>query len=284
MWPKPSHGECHPAREVRSGRASRAPFGRALASAIAIALAAGLWAAASGGGSWVRRAEAQQDRPKISVPAETKAEAASRTRLQIEVGPSEAIARHSFLRIRGLPPAVALSGGHSIAPGAWAVPLNALPNLTIVLPVGQQAPAEVAISLVSIEGNVLAEAKTTLVVVQPPPRAGGPAPGNAAPRVVVVPKLSPEERERALGLHAKGLEQLEHGSVYAARKFFELAAEMGLPQSAVAAAGTYDPDELARLRVIGLQPDVEAARKWYERARELGAAEAGDRLRRLGSR
>jgi hypothetical protein len=242
-------------------------------------VAASLWAA-------VPLAEAQQrERPRISVPAETKAEPASRTRLQIEVGPPGAIAKHSFVRIRGLPPAVALSGGHSIAPGAWAVPLTALPNLTIILPVGQQGPTEVAISLVSIEGNVLAEAKTTLVVTQPAARAVKPALGaGTAPRVIVVPKLTPEQRERALGLHAKGLEELEHGSVYTARKFFELAAEIGLPQSAVAAAGTYDPEELAKLRVIGLQPDVAAARKWYERARELGAAEAADRLRRLGSR
>ena len=100
----------------------------------------------------------------------------------------------------------------------------------------------------------------------------------------MVPKLDPAERERALGLHAKGLEQLERGNLFSARKFFERAAEAGLAQGAVAAAGTYDPDELAKLKVVGLQPDVEAARKWYEKARELGAAEAGDRLRRLGSR
>jgi hypothetical protein len=232
----------------------------------------------------VPHAEAQQrERPRISVAAVTRVEAASRTRLKIEVGPPQAIPRHSFLRIRGLPPAVALSGGHAIAPGAWAVPLIALPNLTIILPVGQQGPTGVALSLVSIEGDVLAVAKTTLVVTQPAARVDNSATAGTA-RVVVVPKLTPEQREQALGLHAKGLEQLEHGSVYAARKFFELAAEMGLPQSAVAAAGTYDPAELAKLRVIGLQPDVEAARKWYERARDLGAEEAADRLRRLGSR
>jgi hypothetical protein len=282
MWPKPCHGGRYPAREVRPGRGAFASIGWARAFAIMLAFAAGLWVAVPG--SWVPPAESQQGRrPRISVPAVTKAEAATRTRLQIEVGPSEAIAKHSFLRIRGLPPAVALSGGHAIAPGAWAVPLVALPNLTIILPVGQQAPTEVAISLVSIDGDVLAEAKTTLVVTQPAARVGNSATAGTA-RVVIVPKLTPEQRERALALHAKGLEQLEHGSVYAARKFFELAAEIGLPQSAVAAAGTYDPDELAKLRVVGLQPDVAAARRWYERARELGAAEAADRLRRLGSR
>jgi TPR repeat protein len=49
----------------------------------------------------------------------------------------------------------------------------------------------------------------------------------------------------------------------------------------VAAGATYDPNELSRLGVLGLQPDVEAARKWYEKARQLGASEAEERLRRL---
>jgi TPR repeat protein len=96
--------------------------------------------------------------------------------------------------------------------------------------------------------------------------------------------LSSAERERAQGLHAKGVEQLERGNLVAARKFFERATEAGLAQSAVALAGTYDPDELATMKVIGLQPDIAVARKWYEKARELGAAEASERLRRLGAR
>jgi len=96
--------------------------------------------------------------------------------------------------------------------------------------------------------------------------------------------LPPAERERALGLHGKGIEQLERGNVVAARHFFERAAEVGLAQSAVALAATYDPDELAKFNVVGLEPDVDKARKWYEKARELGASEAAERLRRLGAR
>jgi TPR repeat protein len=98
------------------------------------------------------------------------------------------------------------------------------------------------------------------------------------------PPPSPAERERVLGLHAKGVDQLERGNIVAARKFFERAVEGGLAQSAVALAGTYDPDELAKLRIVGLQPNVEEARKWYEKARELGAFEVAGRLRRLGAR
>jgi hypothetical protein len=102
----------------------------------------------------------------------------------------------------------------------------------------------------------------------------------------VVPSLMPmppSEREHALGLHEKGIEQLERGDVFAARRLFEQATEGGLAQSAVALAATFDPDELAKLKVVGLVPDVEAARKWYEKARELGAIEASERLRHLGA-
>ena len=67
-----------------------------------------------------------------------KAQPASRTRLPIEISSPEAPAKNSFLRIRGLPTAASLSDGYSIAPGAWAVPLNVLANLNVILPVGVQ--------------------------------------------------------------------------------------------------------------------------------------------------
>jgi TPR repeat protein len=102
--------------------------------------------------------------------------------------------------------------------------------------------------------------------------------GTAAP-----PPPSPEQ-QKALGLHAKGQELLERGNIYPARMFFKRAAEAGLAQSALALAATYDPNELAKLKVVGLQPDVAAARHWYQKALELGAEEAKVRLRRLEDR
>jgi hypothetical protein len=225
-----------------------------------------------------------RQRVVIRVAPMMQAEPASKMPLTIQVGPREAIAANSFIRIRGLPPTVSLSEGHVIAPGSWAVPLSALPDLTIILPTGLQGQSDIAISLVSVEGTVLAEASTVLVVAAAPATLSArevPSPPAVAGMLRI---LDPADRERALGLHAKGQEQLERGNIYAARKFFERAAEIGLAESAVALADTYDPDELAKRSVVGIRPDVEAARKWYEKARELGAAEASDRLRRLGSR
>jgi len=39
---------------------------------------------------------------------------------------------------------------------------------------------------------------------------------------------------------------------------------------------------LGRMKVQGVKPDVGLARRWYERARQLGAAEAAEPLMRLG--
>lgn len=214
----------------------------------------------------------------------------------------------SFLRIRGLPPTVALSDGHSIAPGSWAVPIAALPNLKITLPAGAEGKSEISFTLVGTDGAVLAEATAMLVVAAPsasdsraqskgelPPasilRAGVPlqvpqekserAPASIPPEGQS--KLTPHERERALRLVARGDEQLTDGGVAQARLLYERAAEAGLAQGAMSLAATYDAVELNRLGVRGLQPDRAMAQRWYERARQLGAQEAEQRLRRLGA-
>ena len=82
------------------------------------------------------------------------------------------------------------------------------------------------------------------------------------------------KRERTLRLHVQGLQAIENGNVTAARRFFASAAHAGLCISAVALAQTYDPAHLAKLNDIKVQPDGEAAGKWYEKARDLCASEA----------
>ena len=107
-------------------------------------------------------------------------------------------------------------------------------------------------SVWSASTGVLAEAKTTHVATAAAAtRTGRPTASDAPSRPR--PQAHPAERERAQALHAKGLELLDRGNVYAARKFFERAAEIGMAQGAQwRRAGTYDPDELAKLRVVGL--------------------------------
>lgn len=244
-----------------------------------------------------------QGQPVLNVSKIILAEPAAETPLPIQVGPAEAITRNSFIRLRGLPASAALTEGHSIAPGAWAVPIMGLANLRIVLPIGLAGKSEITVALVTVDGTIVAETKTALVIAA----ASLIAPADTEPRAKSVASLGPsagsqprsdepvrlapssppalsQEQQRALAFLAKGNEKLALGNIAAARLFFQRGAEAGLAQAALAMAATYDPVELDRLDARSVQPDLQIARNWYERARQLGAIEAEDRLKRLGSR
>ncbi len=243
----------------------------------------------------------------INVGTHILAEPAAETPLPIQVGPADALPKNTFLRIRGLPSAVSLSEGHSIAPGAWAVPFAGLPTLRISVPVGLAGRSDIVVALVTVEGVVLTEARATLVIGTALPGAGDkpepqpktvasigpsvsttPDKSGSAPRSV--PPNAPaesvrsDEQRRALRFIAKGDEFLGEGDVATARLYYQRAVDADLHEGALAMAATFDPAELRRAGIRGLPPDTKAARQWYERARDLGAPEAAERLRRLGER
>src|SRR5262245_34478667 len=226
-------------------------------------------------------ANAQGGAPTIEITNTILAEPATQIPFSIRVGPSRAIPRNSFVRVRGLPSMAALSEGYSIAPGSWAVPLQALADLKITLPIAaEEGRTNVTVSLVAIDGSVLAEVRTTLVVSAPrPPAERSERNGQtASPPTLVLPV----DRERALQLLRKGEEQLAQGLVAPARLLFERAAELGLAQAAMAMGATEDGGETDKPNLRRISPDAKQAKRWYERARQLGASEADTRLRRLG--
>ena len=224
-----------------------------------------------------------RQRPAIGIAATIRAQPAARTPLSIAVGPEDALPRNGYLRIRGLPPTVALTEGHAIAPGVWAIPLSVLPMLAAVVPTGAEGATEIVLDLVSLDGKVLAESKATLIIGVPNSALPSPSGSAAMADPAAAPTNTPDH-EQALRFYHRGQDVLERGDVDAARRFFERAADMGLPQGALALATTYDPNELAKLKVVGLKGNIAAARKWYDRAAELGATEASERLRRLNAR
>ena len=59
------------------------------------------------------------------------------------------------------------------------MPLNVLANLNVILPVGIQGSSDISINLVSVDGAILAEAKTVLAV-EVTPRRPRPEPPAAA--------------------------------------------------------------------------------------------------------
>jgi superoxide dismutase, Cu-Zn family len=129
--------------------------------------------------AWVQPVWAQEaQHVSITVAPLTLAAPSSKTQLPIQVSPQGGLPKDSSIRIRGLPQFANLSDGHAVAPGIWSVPLIAAPGLTILTPVGPHGKSEVAINLVNLDGGVLAEARTVLVI----------APASAA---TALPDLDP---------------------------------------------------------------------------------------------
>ena len=116
----------------------------------------------------------------------------------------------------------------------------------------------------------------------PPPTFSAPVfEPQAAPAQV----SSPAERvdaEQVAMLISRGMEYLKSGDFPSARLLLKRAAEVGSPGAALMLGATFDPLFLPRLRANGIEPDVAQARWWYEKALELGADGASQRLAELG--
>ena len=96
--------------------------------------------------------------------------------------------------------------------------------------------------------------------------------------------VASQPRGKTYDLLQRGGELMGRGDLPAARLFYQRAAEAGLGEAALALAATFDPEELSRNKVQGAVPDIDEATRWYRRARDLGMAEAKDRLDRLRAR
>ena len=222
--------------------------------------------------------------PRIEIATKIFAEPDSQTAMVIRLAPPQAVPPNSFIRLRGLLPTVSLTEGFAIGPGVWAVPLFGLATLNANVPVGVSGQSTFVVTLVDVEGTILAEAASAFVV--------GPAPAHqeeaATPSVGVknkafsyrpashippMPQLAELSEARVEKLLARGESHLAHGNIASAREFFRHVAEAGIALGATLLAVSYDPVELQRLKVVGVVADRNEARKWYQRARELGAQE-----------
>ncbi len=140
--------------------------------------------------------------------------------------------------------------------------------------------------------------KTPPVVVATVARASGPAVtasavvGTARIETPGLAATSPQRAndQRALRLDRDEIETLvkraqdfvANGDMAAARLLLRRAAESGSAEAALALGTTYDPVVLQRLGAIGTTADPAPARRWYQRAAELGSTAASQQLAGLG--
>ena len=113
-----------------------------------------------------------------------------------------------------------------------------------------------------------------VVAVAPAVREPVPVTREAAP----ARRIDPDELA-ALLKRAKGL--LAIGDITSARLLLERAADAQEAEAALMLAGTYDPLVLGSQDLRSVTPDPAAARVWYEKASQLGSADAKRRLGQL---
>jgi TPR repeat protein len=114
------------------------------------------------------------------------------------------------------------------------------------------------------------------------PAAAAPAAAVpvAAPPVAASParKLDADELAALLN-RAKGL--LAAGDIPSARLLLERAADAQDASAALMLARTYDPDVLGTQDIRNIVPDPAMARTWYQKAAQLGSADAQRRIAQL---
>jgi hypothetical protein len=112
----------------------------------------------------------------------------------------------------------------------------------------------------------------------------GRAPAAAAP-VAAAPVAAPPARKldadelATLMNRAKGL--LAAGDIPPARLLLERAADAQEPSAALMLARTYDPEVLGTQDARNIIPDPATARAWYQKAAQLGSADAQRRLAQM---
>lgn len=198
------------------------------------------------------------------------------------------------LSLDGLARGTTLSAGTSTGPSSWQLQPDKLAGLYLYAPKDFVGVMNTTVKLLDPGKRVLDSRGMQLKwVSKPAPRVQEPAvasAGNETPtgvRITAVPPAPPPLRSidpgAAAMLMQRGRDSLVTGDISAARVAFRRLADAGMPDAALALANTYDPSYLAAHNFIGMAGDRAMAYSLYQRAKELGSAEAGQILARMGA-
>ena len=175
--------------------------------------------------------------------------------------------------------AVALRTAHqNVAPAETAAPLAAVAPVVAAAPPAPPAVAPAAVAPPAAMAPPVAAAAQVVATASP---VAAPPPAVAAPPVVAAPaarKISPDELAT---LMSRARTLLAAGDLPSARLLLERAAEGQDANAALLLARTYDPLIMGTQDTRNTLTDPELARTWYQRAAQLGSADAQRRLSQL---
>jgi len=192
----------------------------------------------------------------------------------------------------GLAQGTMLSAGAALSPSSWQLSPDKLRGLYLYAPKDFVGVMNTTVNLLG-PGKKLLDSRAMQLkwVSKPPPQppkrivasAGNEAPVGARSSAAGVhssaaPPIAPAVKAIDPGdaalLMERGRDFLATGDISAARVAFRRLADAGVPDAALALANTYDPAYLAAHNVVGVLGDRATARTLYQRAKELGSAEA----------
>jgi hypothetical protein len=155
------------------------------------------------------------------------------------------------------------------------------------------APAETTAPMAAVAPLAAAAAPAVTVppVVTVPPAAAVPpapptqvaavAPTAAAAPVVAAPPTRKLAADELATLMTRARALLASGDIPPARLLLERAAEAQEASAALMLAQTYDPSVMGTQDTRNVHTDAALARTWYQRAAQLGSADAQRRLSQL---
>jgi hypothetical protein len=141
----------------------------------------------------------------------------------------------------------------------------------------------------SSDQSELASSTSAAATVNQPPPAQVPVPVPVTTREPAPQQAIPDfvtrhlDRDESASMLQRADDLIEFGDLSSARLLLRRVAEAGDARAAFTLAGTFDPNVL---KAPGLQdgvPDLALARLWYERAAQLGSADAPRRLQQLAT-
>lgn len=177
----------------------------------------------------------------------------------------------AFLMFEGLPAGFELSKGFKTGK-VWAVDFDDISLISLLPPAGFTGELTILARVHAADGAIISASTfsasfmprtdTTIGSSKPESRNDGhPAPTSH------ITKLNSEEQSRLL---ERAKQHIKSGLIAAARMIYKKLADEGSAQAAFELAQTFDPDFLKSTTIVGLNPDIEQARKWYQKAAEMG--------------
>src|SRR5215831_8136522 len=204
-------------------------------------------------------------RPEIALTTEPRieAKAGEDVPFSIAIDSVDMLPARSIIAIREIPPGATLSQGRPYGSSEWSLTPDEIGDLRLHLPKDVTSGTDMRIELMGADGTILASATTRLEIAQDP-------------RAALV--LRSDESDRIDDLIKHGQKMVEVGYLAGARAYFRRAVEAGSGEAALLLGACYDPAFIEKIGAKGIEPDLKEARTWYERAKQLGVADADAKL------